>query len=76
MVKKLEVIPLSESEPEKKEHIGSQLPEKLKHEIVACLRESMAVFAWAPTDMPGINPKVIFHYLNVDPHFKPIRQKK
>ncbi|XP_052181999.1 uncharacterized protein LOC127794788 [Diospyros lotus] len=75
-VEKLEVIRLCESKLEKEAHVGSQLPEKLKHEIVVCLKENMDIFAWAPADMPGINPKVICHHLNVDPHFKPMHQKK
>ena len=75
-MEKLEVIQLSENKPEKEAHISSQLLEKLKHEIVACLRENIEIFAWAPADMPGINLEIICHHLNVDLHFKPICQKK
>lgn len=41
-----------------------------------CLRENLDVFAWTPNDMPGISLDVICHHLNVDPKFKPVRQKK
>ena len=34
------------------------------------------MFAWSYKDMPGIDPEVIVHQLNVDPSHKPVRQKK
>ena len=34
------------------------------------------VFAWSHEDMPGINPSVIVHRLNVNSASSPIRQKK
>ena len=34
------------------------------------------VFAWSHEDMPGINPLVIVHRLNVNSASSPIRQKK
>ncbi|XP_052197344.1 uncharacterized protein LOC127804512 [Diospyros lotus] len=61
---------------EKVAYVGSQLPEHTKEEIARCLRENSDVFAWKPKDMPGISPEVICHHLNVDPQFKPVRQKK
>lgn len=36
----------------------------------------MDTFAWTHADMPGIDPRVITHRLNVDLSAKPIRQKK
>ena len=37
---------------------------------------SQDVFAWSHEDMPGIDPSVIVHRLNVNPASSPIRQKK
>ncbi|XP_074324316.1 uncharacterized protein LOC141661230 [Apium graveolens] len=34
------------------------------------------VFAWTSADMPGIDPKLITHRLNVDPTRKAVKQKK
>ncbi|KAK3043721.1 hypothetical protein RJ639_001917 [Escallonia herrerae] len=34
------------------------------------------IFAWRATDMPGIDPEIITHRLNVDPSKKPVKQKK
>ena len=35
----------------------------------------MDVFAWKPTDMPGVPPNLIEHSLNVNGKAKPIKQK-
>uniref|UniRef100_A0A2N9G1P7 Uncharacterized protein n=1 Tax=Fagus sylvatica TaxID=28930 RepID=A0A2N9G1P7_FAGSY len=34
------------------------------------------VFAWTHEDMPGIDPSVICHRLNIDPSIRPIKQKR
>ena len=39
------------------------------------LRECLDVFAWTPEEMPGIDSKVIFHNLGVDPAHRPVMQK-
>ena len=44
--------------------------------LVAFLRKNQDVFAWSHEDMPGIDPSIIVHKLNVPPSFSPIRQKK
>ena len=40
------------------------------------LKSNQDVFAWTHEDMPGIDPSVIVHRLNVSPSFPSIRQKK
>ena len=40
------------------------------------LKNSTDVFAWSHEDMPGIDPSVITHHLNVYPSSKPIHQNK
>lgn len=35
----------------------------------------MSCFAWDTSDMPGIDPHVITHKMNVDPSIKPVKQK-
>ena len=44
--------------------------------LVAFLRMNQDVFAWSHDDMPGIDPSVMVHRLNVNPASSPIRQKK
>ena len=36
----------------------------------------MEVFAWKQEDMGGVDPAVITQRLNVDPSFKPVKQKR
>ena len=72
----LEDIPLEEGNPEKFSRIGTSMEEKTKKDLVQFLRENIDVFAWSHEDMPGIDPNVITHHLNVYPSSKLVRQKK
>ena len=45
-------------------------------DLIYFLRKNIDVFAWSHEDMPGIDPNIITHRLNVHPSFKPVRQKK
>ena len=72
----LEDIPLEEGNPEKFTRIGTSMKEKTKQDLVQFLRKSIDVFAWNHEDMPGIDPSVITHRLNVHLSSKLVRQKK
>ena len=72
----LENIPLDESDLEKYTRVEADLEENAKKDPVQFLKENVDVFAWSHEDMPGMDPGVITHRLNVSPSFKPIRQKK
>jgi len=63
-------------DPRKKVCIGSQLPQLVKDDLVAFLRRNNDVFAWSHEDMPGIDPSVIVHKLNVDPNHRPMKQRR
>jgi hypothetical protein len=39
------------------------------------LRENIDVFAWEPSQMPGIPREVIEHHLKIRPDARPVRQK-
>ncbi|KAL0373549.1 UNVERIFIED_CONTAM: Transposon Ty3-G Gag-Pol polyprotein [Sesamum radiatum] len=69
----IEVIPGS---PDKTTRIGSHLCGETKEEIVSCLRCNANIFAWAPQDLEGVDPKVITHHLNIRPGVKSVKQKK
>uniref|UniRef100_A0A2N9G960 Reverse transcriptase domain-containing protein n=1 Tax=Fagus sylvatica TaxID=28930 RepID=A0A2N9G960_FAGSY len=56
--------------------IGADLPPKMKESLVQFLKDNKDVFAWSHEDMPGINPSIISHKLNVDPSLRPIKQKR
>ena len=72
----LKDIPLEEGNLEKFTKIGTSMEEKTKQDLVQFLRKSIDVFAWSHEDMPGIDPSVITHQLNVHPSSMPVRQKK
>ena len=72
----LEDISLDEKNPKRCTKVGVDLEEKIKKDLVHFLRKNIDVFAWSHEDMPGIDPSVITHHLNVYPSSKPIRQKK
>ena len=72
----LEDIPLDEDDLEKSTRIGADLEGKIKKHLIHFLSENIYAFAWSHEDMPGIDPSVITHHLNVYPSSKPVRQKK
>ena len=74
--KVLEDVPLDQSNPEKFTRIGTSIEMKTKQDLVHFLKKSMDLFAQSHEDMPGIDPSVITHRLNVYPSSKPVRQKK
>ena len=51
------------------------MKEETKQDLVKFLRRSTNVFG-SHEDMPGIDPSVITHRLNVSSSYKPVRQKK
>ncbi|XP_070667586.1 uncharacterized protein [Malus domestica] len=67
-----EDIILDPQQPEKTAKIGSRLSPDEKEELTIFLRKNRDIFAWSPSDMPGIDPKVACHKLHVDPTAKPV----
>jgi hypothetical protein len=56
--------------------IDSQLPQDLKEGLILFLKSNKDVFVWSHEDMPGIDPSIIVHRLNVDPSSRPIKQRR
>ena len=52
--------------------ISANLTEKEKSELVLPLKEFKDVFAWDYSEMPGLDPRLIAHTLNVDLQAKPV----
>ena len=75
-VEKLEEVFLDDSNHERTTKIGTLASPTIRQELTAFLRSNRDVFAWTHEDMPGIDPSIIVHKLNVSPSFPPIRQKK
>ncbi|KAG7583508.1 Ribonuclease H domain [Arabidopsis suecica] len=71
----IEVV-LEEDKPDRKVRIGVTLIGEIKEALIELLRKNKTSFEWSAADMPGIDPSVICHKLNVDPSFKPVKQKR
>ena len=54
--------------------ISASLTEKEKSELILLLKEFKDVFAWNYNEMPGLDPGLVAHTLNVDPEAKPVAQ--
>jgi hypothetical protein len=50
------------------------LPPSIKESLAAFLRRNEDIFAWSHEDMPGIDPSVLVHRLNVDPSHRSVKQ--
>ncbi|XP_071907805.1 uncharacterized protein [Coffea arabica] len=72
----IEEFPLRKERSDQVIRIGALLPADEKEGLKALLREYSQVFAWTVDDMPGIPTDLAVHHLDVDPHFKPVKQKK
>ena len=60
--------------PTKKASIGAQVNPDVEAALREFLRENWDIFAWHPSDMPGIPRKLAEHSLNVLKGFKPVKQ--
>ncbi|KAM0921337.1 hypothetical protein ACQ4PT_006917 [Festuca glaucescens] len=54
---------------------GNQLPVEQEVELVLFLQKNADVFAWDPSDLPGVPREIIEHHLAVCPDAQPVRQK-
>ena len=68
----LEDVLLQGNDPEKFTRFGTSMKKKVKKDLVQFLRKSIDIFTWSHDDMPGIDPSVITHRLNVYPSSKPV----
>jgi hypothetical protein len=55
--------------------LGSQLSEEQEKTLIGFLFNNKDVFAWSANDLCGVNRDVIEHSLNVDPSFRPRKQR-
>jgi hypothetical protein len=55
-----EIISFGE-DPSKGIKIGAGLPDLVKRQLEACLKEHAELFAWSAAEMPGIDPEVACH---------------
>ena len=62
--------------PEQVLRIGTKLPTHEKTRLHEFLSENLDVFAWSPTDMPGVDATIICHNLSIRTKVKPVQQAK
>jgi hypothetical protein len=55
--------------------LGSQLSDEHEKTLISFLFNNKDVFAWTTNDLCGVNRDVIGHSLNVDPSFRPRKQR-
>ena len=75
-VEESEEVILNDSRPEQTTRVDTLVSWPVHQELTSFLRDNQDVFAWSHEDMPGINPSIMVHKLNVSPSFSPIWQKK
>ena len=75
-VEELEEISLNESRPKWMTRMGTLASPLIRQDLAAFLMMNQDVFAWGHENMPGIDPSVMVHRLNVNLASSPIRQKK
>ena len=64
-----------EDNPEHITRIGTSLSWELRDQLIMFLRINKDVFAWSPSNMPGISSDLIAHELNLNLKKKPMHQK-
>jgi hypothetical protein len=69
------LILLFEDIGDQKVLLGSQLPGEQEKTLLRFLFNNKDVFAWTANDPWGVNRDVIEHSLNVDPSFRPKKQR-
>ncbi|XP_072094204.1 uncharacterized protein [Arachis hypogaea] len=57
-------------------YVGTSLNVSELQAITIFLQEHADLFAWTPSDMPGIDPQIISHKLAINPEIRPVQQKK
>ena len=72
----LDTIGLKDGHPEQTTKIKTSLPTQIKESLIQFLKSNKEVFVWSHEDMPGINPSIISHKLNVNPTLRPVKQKR
>jgi hypothetical protein len=66
---------LCEDLAEQRVLLGSELYEEQEKTLLRFLFNNKDVFAWSANDLCGVNRDVIEHSLNVDPSFRPRKQR-
>lgn len=72
----VEVVTPDLSQPKKVVRIESYLTAEVQVELLSFLKENLSCFAWSHKDLVGIDASIITHKLDINPRYKPVRQKR
>ena len=75
-IEKLEEVLLDDSKNDQTTRIGTLASSTVRQARTTFLIDNRDVFTWSHEDMPGIDPSIMVHRLNLLPTFTPICQKK
>ncbi|XP_023743054.1 uncharacterized protein LOC111891220 [Lactuca sativa] len=67
---------INENHPDQPICVGCDLPDHTRRALVDLLKHYKHVFAWTPTDMVGVERRVMEHKLMIRPRAKEVKQKK
>ena len=56
--------------------ISESLSPQEREDHISLIREYIDVFAWSYEDMPGLDPEIAMHRLNIKPDAKPVKQQQ
>ena len=70
----MKTIQVDPEDPAKTVRISTARTDKLESTLADFLRTNRDVFAWQPSDMPGIPREVAEHTFNIKPGSKPVKQ--
>ena len=71
-MEELEEVTLDDSRPERMTRVGTLASQTIRQALTTFLKENLDIFTWSHEDMPGIDPSVIVHRLNMSPSSSPI----
>jgi hypothetical protein len=74
-IEELEKVQIG-SEAHQTTNIGTSMQPEEREKILATLKKNIDLFAWHPSDMPGIDETIITHKLSISPETKPVSQRK
>ena len=75
-MEEIDEVPIFPEFPKHKVQIGARLTDTLREHVISFLKTNHDCFAWSHEDMTGIDPEVAVHRLQVDPDYRPIKQKR
>jgi len=56
--------------------LGCLLSQEEQDAVATVIARHLDAFAWSASDMPGIDPDILCHHLNMDANVRPIRQRR